>query len=522
MLPRVGVFYGSHSGVCEGFARRLVGELRWRLKLDPCFKNLNEFSNPYSFSGYALFITSTYRQGSFPDNASVFWQKLEASPHNLNFNFSVFARGSTAYPTFNAAGRKLDKRLLELGATPFYHREEQDALSFEQDEHWYAWKESVIQRLASRLNIVQQPWTFTPNTRMTEIESPKGEKLHLANPANDRLFESKSRVNKIAASDRQYYEIDFPECRTEFKPGDHLVVWPENGEDEVAEFIKAVGLESKRNTYVEINGHHCASYEELARQYIGIGNRMQRELLSQLSHFAPNAITRERALRVASDFREFSRAPQTLGSLLLSLSDGQPWPVVPEYLLENLPYLSPRVYSISSCSTPSITVMAEGVATKYLSKSDGNYLTIAIRSNPSFHLPPSGVPILLICTGTGIAPFRAFCQAHEGDKYVFYGCRTPQEQLYRHEKWPDTTVIPAFSRWGSASYVHDKLKKHSDLVWDLLDRGAYVYVCGDVRKLRLQSRLTLIHIMASKLGEKRAEAEFKSLKKSGRIKMDLW
>lgn len=523
MAVPVGVFFGSNSGVCEGLARKLVGELRWRLKLAPQLLTLNRFVDPPSFSGYALLITSTFRQGSFPDNALDFWHNLQASNRSLGFQFSVFGRGSTGYPTYNAAGRKLHKRLLELGAKSFHDLGEQDALSPMQDESWYAWKEGVIKELADQLHIVEQPWRYTPNVHMTEVEYPRGQKLHLANPADDELFEARARVKSLASTDRHYYHVEFPDLKQKFEPGDHLVVWPENGDEEVKQFLQAVGLEARKDTYVEINGHHSATYDELARRYIGIGSRVQRELLKQLSHFAPTPLARQSALKLADNFREFAQAPRVLGSLLLKISDGQPWNIAPSFLLESLPYLSPRVYSISSNETPSIAILEEGVATSYLGKADGELVTVAIRSNPSFYLPRAGTPIVLICTGTGIAPFRAFCNGYSGSKYLFYGCRSPEEQLYRNEGWPDTTVFPAFSRWGAGMYVYEQLKRHSDLLWDLISGGAYIYICGDVRKLRLRSRETLIDIMADKLGStERASKEFKSLKKQGRIKMDLY
>ena len=61
--------------------------------------------------------------------------------------------------------------------------------------------------------------------------------------------------------------------------------------------------------------------------------------------------------------------------------------------------------------------------------------------NLTFHMPANPKnPVVMLCTGTGIAPFRAFWQQREGYKeselgecVLIVGFRTKAEYLYMNE-----------------------------------------------------------------------------------------
>jgi cytochrome P450 / NADPH-cytochrome P450 reductase len=132
--------------------------------------------------------------------------------------------------------------------------------------------------------------------------------------------------------------------------------------------------------------------------------------------------------------------------------------------LQMLAPLVPRQYSISSSPrwsedhvTLTVAVLSapawsgngryEGVASTYLAKArPGTKVAATVRSSSSgFHLPDSlAVPMVMVCAGTGVAPFRGFLQERvlraqeEGTmparSLLFLGCDHPDvDYLYRDE-----------------------------------------------------------------------------------------
>ena len=100
--------------------------------------------------------------------------------------------------------------------------------------------------------------------------------------------------------------------------------------------------------------------------------------------------------------------------------------------------------------------------------------------------------MLMICTGTGSAPFRAFTMrrqrsaaSHSGGLTLVFGARTPDSLPYFGplKKVPETILRKhlAFSRVQGEPkhYVQDKLRDSADEVADILrNPNAYIYICG--------------------------------------------
>mgnify|MGYP001809656917 CR=1 FL=1 len=100
--------------------------------------------------------------------------------------------------------------------------------------------------------------------------------------------------------------------------------------------------------------------------------------------------------------------------------------------------------------------------------------------------------IIMICTGTGSAPFRAFTERRrrrqtdgQGKLMLFFGARSPGELPYFGPlmKLPDSLIDVnlAFSRVAGQpkQYVQDKMRARGDDVGALLKADeTYVYICG--------------------------------------------
>ncbi len=100
--------------------------------------------------------------------------------------------------------------------------------------------------------------------------------------------------------------------------------------------------------------------------------------------------------------------------------------------------------------------------------------------------------ILMICTGTGSAPFRGFTERRRraapggpGKLVMYFGARTPEELPYFGplQKVPRSLLEQhlVFSRVPGAAkeYVQDRMRLHGESVARLLMQDAtYIYICG--------------------------------------------
>ncbi len=98
-----------------------------------------------------LLITSTWGEGDMPDNAVSFWDSINqngSSPKLDGVKFSVLALGDKNYgDTFCLAGKKLDARLAELGATRIVDRVDCDV---EFDDLAKKWSSAMPSRRSQR------------------------------------------------------------------------------------------------------------------------------------------------------------------------------------------------------------------------------------------------------------------------------------------------------------------------------------------------------------------------------------
>lgn len=111
--------YGSPSGNCENISKMLYDILNTRdepIIYGTLNSILNEIDN---INGTMYIICSTFGNGDAPENASAFWRTIKSRKikNDLfkNINYNVLGLCNSNYSHFCYMGKKLDKRMEELG-----------------------------------------------------------------------------------------------------------------------------------------------------------------------------------------------------------------------------------------------------------------------------------------------------------------------------------------------------------------------------------------------------------------------
>jgi len=193
-----------------------------------------------------------------------------------------------------------------------------------------------------------------------------------------------------------------------------------------------------------------------------------------------------------------------LGDEIFPVLEGQSIGITPPGKDKNGRDFMPRLYSISSprdgeranVNNLSLTVKREekGVCSNYVCDlGKGDKVKITGPYGASFLMPDDPqAKLLMICTGTGSAPFRAFTMRRqrilpgvEGALKLFFGARTPESLPYFGplNKVPEVFLEKffAFSRIDGSekSYVQDEMLQAGDAIAVALnDRHTHIYICG--------------------------------------------
>jgi NADPH-ferrihemoprotein reductase len=160
-------------------------------------------------------------------------------------------------------------------------------------------------------------------------------------------------------------ELDLEATGLSHQTGDHLGVSVVNPDIEVEAFLKLFGLWSKKNTVISIKSPSEHSivpiplpirYEDAARCYLDICGPVSRQMIGMLAECTTEPAKKDALCRLGRDGDMFMEKTHglyfNLASFIATTFPSDPTLEVPfAVLLEGLPKLQPRFYSISSSSS---------------------------------------------------------------------------------------------------------------------------------------------------------------------------
>lgn len=222
----------------------------------------------------------------------------------------------------------------------------------------------------------------------------------------------------------------------------------------------------------------------------------------------------------------------------------------PQEIVDRLPPLLPRFYSIASAQEVHpeeihLTIaMADfvscgkqrrGVGTHFLCRLARHQpVPLYIQPSNGFTLPQDHHPIIMVGPGTGIAPFRAFMQKRMAQKalgknWLFFGEQYSAYDFFYEELWRDLEAKGhlhldlAFSRdHAQKLYVQHKMEEKQEKLWQWLQEGAYLFVCGDADRMAKDVDQTLHKIAAFYLSSDAAKTYIRTLRKEKRYLRDVY
>ncbi|MCX6048572.1 MAG: flavodoxin domain-containing protein, partial [Chloroflexi bacterium] len=526
------VLYGSNAGSAEAFAQRIATDAKAQ-GYAPSIGALDSAVGHLPQEGAVIIVTASY-EGQPPDNARHFVAWLDGLPAAAlkGVKYAVFGCGNKDWArTYQAIPKKIDQKLADAGAERLIERGEANARGdfFGDFDHWYA---NFWPQMGAAFG---QAMRTPTRTTLFEVEFVHGTRDPLIRQNNlqiGTIVENRELVNMAApnARSKRHIELALPE-NSAYRAGDYLAVLPINPADNVDRALRRFGLAYDAQvvihmapggqTFFPIDQPITAG--ELLASYVELSLPATRKHVEQLAILTPCPPEKKALEALMADDTVYTEAILNKRVSVLDLLERCPSCGLPfAAFLQMLSPLKPRQYSISSsplwsashCTltlavldAPALSGQGKyyGVASTYLAHArPGTKVAMTIRpSNVAFHPPASlATPIILVCAGTGIAPFRGFIQDRAlrasqangqslGRALLFFGCDHPdvdflyQEELAKWEQQGIVSVRTAFSAApvGEVKFVQDRLWQDRAEIVELLKQGATFFVCGDGRRM---------------------------------------
>ena len=539
------ILYGSQTGNAKGVAKSLAAQASAE-GLNVELKSMGELK-PKAIKNitHLLIVASTNGEGEAPDDAIALHEFLASkkAPKLEHLHYSVLALGDTSYEFFCQTGKDFDLYLEKLGAKRIAPRVDCD-VDYEVDAN--TWSANVIKQSKTLLGSVN---ANTSNTLPLNDISTSEELYSKQQPYTAELLVSQKITGRDSAKDVRHIEIDLGESGLTYQAGDALGVWFENSPALVTELIAALGLNEEDKVAV---------VEESLTLAEALKSKFE---ITQTSinfiEFWANKSQASSLLAILDDkaaLREYAANHQVV-DVVKSSPLATDVKLEAQELVDALRKITPRLYSIASSQSEveeevHLTVglvqyqaeeaTRQGGASGFLATGveEGGEVKVFIEHNDNFRLPTdSNTPVIMIGPGTGVAPFRAFMQEREaseaeGDNWLFFGDQTfTQDFLYQVE-WQSylksgllTKIDLAFSRdQAEKIYVQDRLKENASEVFSWLERGAHIYVCGDMSRMAKDVETALLDIIATQgqLSQEQANAYLKDLRNAKRYQKDVY
>ncbi|BCJ75082.1 NADPH--cytochrome P450 reductase [Catellatospora sp. IY07-71] len=537
------VAYGSSLGSCEDLARTIAdrGE---RSGFGTTLTSLDELGDNLPTEGLLVVVAGSYN-GKAPDNAQRFDDLIGvglAEGSLADVRFALLGAGNTQWvATYQAFPKRIEQALLAAGATPVIERGVADAAG-DFDGMATRWMNTLWATLAEQYAADTsdhgapryQVQLLTEADVRPAIVSAQAYPLTVV--ANEELVSDPTGLWDFQIEpprpSAKSLTVELAEGVT-YATGNHLAVFAKNEPALVKRALARLGVEHDQvlrldqpgggRTHLPVGTPVTAGL--LVTEFLELQDVATRSQIQTLAQHTACPWTRPQLEAYTADTEEAEQRYQEeiLGKRVSVLGLLERFAAIDLPLAAFLAMMGPirpRFYSISSSplADPRHVRLTVGLVEGPALSGDGQYRGLCssyvarlepgdvfygyVRVPSPTFAPPAdpATPLILIGPGTGVAPLRGFLEERAwqhangtqvGMSQVFVGCRHPgHDYFYQQEMqaWENAGIAQIHTAYSAvvdhpARYVQDAITIAADTVWQALEDGAYVYVCGDGRRM---------------------------------------
>ncbi|KAI1310816.1 NADPH-dependent diflavin oxidoreductase 1 [Mortierella claussenii] len=391
---RILFLYGSQTGCAQDVAENAAREAR-RMHFSATVSAMDDYDRSLLIrENFVVFIASTTGQGEEPDNMKKFWKFLLRKSHPSDaldhMEYTVFGLGDSSYIKFNWPAKKLYKRLLQLGATPFYEP------AYSDDQHYLGvdgtlspwltglWKVALEKYpIPAHLEIISKDVIFQNSFNLVFDKKEDGASpaavIKPKQPVQDfnkeagaylaTLVESERITDPKHSQDVRHIELSIKDpVFPGYHPGDVLTMRPRNLEKDVNEFLEYnewTSIADDPLTIIEnLSDHplpkhipHRQTLRSLLTNHLNVFSTPRTSFFQLLVHFTPNEDEKEKLREFVSPegqddlYSYCHRMRRTIFEVLKDFKDAR---VPLDYILDVFPVIMPRSFSIASAPLVSV------------------------------------------------------------------------------------------------------------------------------------------------------------------------
>ncbi|NXY72813.1 NDOR1 oxidoreductase, partial [Glareola pratincola] len=380
------ILFGSQTGTAQDTAERIGREAKRRH-----FQCRVEALDSYEVANLinellVVFVCATTGQGDPPDNMKMFWRFLfrkNLPPSSLcQLDYAVLGLGDSSYPKFNFVAKKLHKRVLQLGGNPLL------PVALGDDQHdlgpdavidpWLLalWdKILALYPLPPGLEVispdVRLPPKYTLHYLAEDSPHPDGG-LHQPTaprtvPSELHPFPAQMVSNQRVTAESHFQDVrliefDVVGSGITFNAGDVVMIQPQNSPEDVQQFCQLLRLDPDRcfvlkptapGTSLPALLPQPCTIRYLVTHYLDISCVPRRSFFELLSYFSTNELEREKLQEFSSaqgqeELYSYCNRPRRTTLEALWDFPHTTCAIPPDYLLDLIPRIRPRAFSIAS------------------------------------------------------------------------------------------------------------------------------------------------------------------------------